>query len=69
MVSEEEVRRLARSIWEAEGCRDGKHLEHYFRARRMLEQRAEIQEHVNTLHRRPASLPVGVPPSRQERLS
>ncbi len=68
MVTEEEIKGLAESIWEAEGCPDGKHVEHYFRAKRMLDQREEIQEHINRLQRHPASLPVGGPPSRQERL-
>jgi hypothetical protein len=32
----EEISRLARLFWEADGCRDGKDLEHWFQARAYL---------------------------------
>lgn len=67
MVTEEEIKKLARSIWEAEGCPDGKHLDHYFRAKRMLEQREEVQSRINKLRSHPASWPVGAPPPQRER--
>ncbi|MDP2932468.1 MAG: DUF2934 domain-containing protein [Chloroflexota bacterium] len=39
MVTEEQIRELAYSIWEKEGCPEGKDAEHYFRAKQMLEER------------------------------
>ncbi|MBI4302853.1 MAG: DUF2934 domain-containing protein [Chloroflexi bacterium] len=68
MITEEEVKRLARCIWEVEGCPDGKHLDHYFRAKRMLEQRERACAHINKLRPHPPGWPVGAPPSRKERL-
>ena len=38
MVTEEQIRNLARAIWEQEGRPEGKHLEHYFRAKQILEE-------------------------------
>ena len=40
MATEEEIRALAYSIWESEGRPDGKEVEHYMRARQMLEAQA-----------------------------
>lgn len=37
MATEEQIRELAYYIWEQEGCPEGKDLEHYFRAKKMLE--------------------------------
>jgi len=42
MVTEEEIKKLARSIWEAERCPDGKNWEYYFRARQMLEEKERV---------------------------
>jgi len=42
MVTEEEINKLARSIWEAERCPKGKNWEYYFRARRMLEEKERV---------------------------
>ncbi len=39
MTSEEQVRELAYSIWEKEGRPEGKDLEHYLAARRILEEK------------------------------
>jgi len=39
MVTEEQIRELAYAIWEQEGRPEGKDLEYYFRAKRMLEER------------------------------
>jgi hypothetical protein len=39
MVTEEQIRQLAQSIWEHEGRPLGKDLEHYFRAKKILEER------------------------------
>jgi len=38
MASEEQIRELAYSIWEKEGCPEGKDAEHYYRAKIMLEE-------------------------------
>ena len=40
MASDEQVRELAYQIWEEEGRPEGRDMEHYFRASRMLEERA-----------------------------
>ena len=37
MATEEEIRELAYSIWQQEGQPEGKDLEHYFRAKKILE--------------------------------
>ncbi len=39
MVNEEEIKELAYSIWEEEGRPEGKDLEHYFRAQKILEEK------------------------------
>jgi hypothetical protein len=38
-VTEEQIREMAYHIWEKEGRPDGKDVEHYFRAKAMLEER------------------------------
>jgi len=38
MVTEEQIRSLAYSIWEQEGRPHGKDIEHYFRAKQILEE-------------------------------
>ena len=38
MATEEQIRILAYSIWEQEGCPEGKKEEHYYRARQILEE-------------------------------
>ena len=38
MVTEEQIRNLAHAIWEQEGRPEGKHVEHYFRAKQILEE-------------------------------
>lgn len=38
MATEEEIKKLAHEIWEKEGCPEGKALEHYFRAKQILEE-------------------------------
>ena len=40
MVTEEEIKKLAYSLWEQEGRADGRDLEFYFRAKQILEGRA-----------------------------
>lgn len=39
MVTEEQIKELAFAIWEKEGRPEGKHVEHYFRAKQILEER------------------------------
>ena len=39
MVADEEIKKLAFTIWEEEGRPDGKDVEHYLRARKILEER------------------------------
>ena len=62
MVAVEEIKRLARHIWEAESCSIGRSVDQYFRAKRILEQQDRIQSvythrlglprlnHIDTLH-------------------
>lgn len=42
MVIEEEVKRLAYEIWEREGRPHGKDVEHYYGAKRILEERESV---------------------------
>jgi hypothetical protein len=46
MATEEQVKELAYFIWEKEGRPDGKHLEHYSRARQILEEQEALQQNV-----------------------
>jgi hypothetical protein len=39
MATEEQIRELAHSVWKQEGHPEGRDVEHYFRARRLLEER------------------------------
>jgi hypothetical protein len=43
MITEGQIRELAHSIWEQEGRPHGKDLEHYFRAKKILEERGSSQ--------------------------
>jgi len=43
MISEQQIKELAYSIWESEGRQDGKDLEYYFRAKEILEEREASQ--------------------------
>ena len=38
MVTEEQIKELAHTIWEQEGRPEGKDIEHYFRAKKILEE-------------------------------
>ncbi len=73
MITEEQIRELAHSIWEEEGRPEGKDLEHYFRAKKILEDRessrvielaapAPITELVSP----PPTIKIG-PPTRNQR--
>jgi hypothetical protein len=46
MATEEQIRELAYAIWDKEGCPEGKHLEHYFRAKQTLEEQEAVREFV-----------------------
>jgi hypothetical protein len=37
MVTQEQIKALAYSIWEQEGCHEDKNQEHYYRAKQILE--------------------------------
>jgi len=39
MATEEQIRALAYTIWEQEGCPEGKREEHYYRAKQILEEK------------------------------
>jgi hypothetical protein len=39
MATEEQIRELAYSLWEQDNRPDGKDVEHYYRAKQMLEER------------------------------
>ena len=41
MATEEQIKELAYAIWEQEGRPEGKHVEHYFRAKQILEEQQE----------------------------
>ena len=43
MATEEQIRQLAYFIWEQEGCPEGKRLEHYYRAKQILEEQEALQ--------------------------
>ena len=43
MITEEQIKELAHSIWEQEGYPNGKDVEHYFRAKQILEERESSQ--------------------------
>jgi len=43
MITEEQIKELAHSIWEQEGRPNGKDVEHYFRAKKILEDRESLQ--------------------------
>ena len=38
MATEEQIRALAYTIWEQEGCPEGKGEDHYYRAKQILEE-------------------------------
>jgi hypothetical protein len=42
MVTDEKIRILAYSIWEQEGCPQGKDVEHYLRAKKIIEQQEAL---------------------------
>lgn len=51
MITEDDIKKLARSIWEVERCPEGRDWEHYFRAKRMLEEKERAALNMNRLAR------------------
>jgi len=43
MATEEQIKELANTMWEQEGRPEGKDLEHYFRAKQILEEQEATQ--------------------------
>jgi len=43
VVTEEQTKELAHAIWEEEGRPEGKDVEHYFRAKQILEEREKAR--------------------------
>ncbi len=43
MVTEAQIKELAHAIWEQEGQPEGKDVEHYFRAKKILEEREKAR--------------------------
>jgi hypothetical protein len=59
MVTEEQIKELAHEIWEQEGCPEGKGVEHYFRAKQIL----EVKENARIIELSPLpSIPELSPP-------
>jgi len=49
MVTEEQIRELAYTIWEQEGRPEGKDQEYYFRAKQMLEEQESASSPANSI--------------------
>ena len=60
MATDEQIKELAHSIWEQEGRPNGKDVEHYFRAKQMLEERESSQ--VIELAPPPSKIALETPP-------
>ncbi len=65
MATEEQIRDLAHAIWEQEGRPEGKHLEHYFRAKQILQEQEAA--HVIELGAAPPIIQLPAPPSKRRR--
>ncbi len=72
MVPEEQIKKLAYSIWEQGGRPRGKHLEHYYRARQILEHQEEAHiielgppRHILELPASPPTIQLAPPPPRR----
>ena len=62
MATEEQIKALAHSIWEQEGCPEGKHEEHYYRAKQILEE----QEASSGVDFEPPPLVINLPPTQSK---
>jgi hypothetical protein len=65
MITEEQIRDLAYTIWEQEGRPQGKDIKHYYRAKKILEEREsskviELAPPATTLELEPAQRPVEI---------
>ena len=49
MATEEQIKKLAHTLWEQESCPDGKDKEHYFRAKEILTNKEKISEENRTV--------------------
>ena len=58
MATEEQIRALAYTIWEQEGCPEGKREEHYYRAKQILEE----QEATGSVNFEPPPTVINLPP-------
>lgn len=64
MPTEEQIKELAYQLWEQEGRPDGKDWEHYFKAKRILEEReAAAAREAAQAAPAPVSAPTPIPPS------
>ena len=58
MATEEQIQALAYTIWEQEGCPEGKRDEHYYRAKQILEE----QEATSSVDFEPPPSVINLPP-------
>ena len=58
MATEEQIRALAYTIWEQEGCPEDKGEEHYYRAKQILEE----QEATRSVNFEPPPPVINLPP-------
>ncbi len=56
MATEEEIKQLAYTMWEQEGRPEGKHLEHYFTAKRILEEEERRKKLMSATQERSAKM-------------
>ena len=63
MATEEQIRELAHSVWKQEGHPEGRDVEHYFRANRILEEREAAR--VFELAPQPPIIELASPPTTQ----
>ena len=61
MATEEQIKALAHSIWEQKGRPEGKHEEHYYRAKQILEE----QEATGSADFEPPPPVINLPPSKK----
>ena len=59
MATEKQIRALAYTIWEQEGCPEGKREDHYYRAKQILEK----QEATGSIEFKPPPPVINLPPS------
>lgn len=54
MPTEEQIRELAYTLWEREGYPEGKHLDHWFAAKQILEEQERARPPLEPTRRPPA---------------